>query len=85
MSELRCKPGDLAVVIAALGSKTSNIGKIVRVVRRHSAQLDWEWVIEFDGREYVGADRWLRPIRDPGEDATDEMLRIVGKPQEVAA
>lgn len=25
-------------------------------------------------------DAWLRPIRDPGEDAVDEMLRIAGRP-----
>lgn len=27
----------------------------------------------------------LRPIRDPGDDATDEMVERVGKPQEVTA
>lgn len=30
-------------------------------------------------------DAWLRPIRDPGDDATDEMVLISGKPQEVTA
>lgn len=26
------------------------------------------------------ADDWLIPIRDPGEDATDEMVALLGKP-----
>lgn len=30
-------------------------------------------------------DEILRPIRDPGEDATDEMVQLLGKPQEVTA
>ncbi|QIM51607.1 hypothetical protein [Hydrogenophaga crocea] len=30
-------------------------------------------------------DAWLRPIRDPGDDATDEMVQLLGKPQEVTA
>lgn len=30
-------------------------------------------------------DAWLRPIRDHGDDAVDEMLLLAGKPGEVAA
>jgi len=30
-------------------------------------------------------DRVLMPVRDPGDDATDEMVLIAGKPQEVTA
>lgn len=49
------------------------------------------WIIDqeipgFDGSlsNYI-ADSQLRPIRDPGDDATDEMVLIAGKPQEVSA
>lgn len=31
------------------------------------------------------ADCELQPIRDPGEDVTDEMVQLLGKPQEVTA
>lgn len=31
------------------------------------------------------SDRYLRPIRDPGDDAIDEMVLIVGKPEGVTA
>lgn len=30
-------------------------------------------------------DARLRPIRDPGDDATDEMVQLLGKPSEVTA
>ena len=30
-------------------------------------------------------DQFLRPIRDPGDDATDQMVLIAGLPQEVVA
>lgn len=36
-------------------------------------------------RRRVIPDAILRPIRDPGDDATDEMVLIAGKPQEVTA
>jgi hypothetical protein len=29
-------------------------------------------------------DKWLRPIRDPGDDAVDEMLQRTGKPETAA-
>lgn len=57
-----------------------------------------EWVIRFQnavdlsvvrGRAnalYAAChDSKLRPLRDPGEDATDEMLLLVGKPEGVPA
>lgn len=53
------------------------------------------WVVEAIGRPLVcshsqqtlrirpWADYGLRPIRDPGDDAVDEMLRIAGRPDEI--
>ena len=91
---MNCKPGDLAIHIGGvLGAKSRNAGKIVRCVRLIGEVPGWSgnrWEIE--GGPIFGAlgsiahhadDAYLRPIRDnPGE---DEMLRIAGKPHEVAA
>lgn len=48
------------------------------------------WRSSFSSRLYYVSERvveesCLCPIRNPGEDATDEMVRIAGKPQEVTA
>lgn len=41
------------------------------------------WLVEAhaDGFPCFVADECLRPIRDPGEDATDETLVLLGKPE----
>jgi hypothetical protein len=33
----------------------------------------------------VCPDQYLRPIRDPGDDAVDEMVQLLGRPSEVTA
>lgn len=49
------------------------------------------WVIESEGRLLIASDgsqhrrrpygdENLRPIRDPGDDATDEMIELLGRP-----
>lgn len=42
-------------------------------------------LIDVAGKEWIGnvyiQDRYLRPIRDPGEDAVDEILQLLGKPE----
>ncbi len=82
---MRCKPGDLAVVIYS--RRLENIGKIVKVVGVGSHELGlpaWEifcqsglYVIyRVDGshgqvKEGSSPDAWLHPIRDSdGEDET---------------
>lgn len=40
----------------------------------------WQTPVEFEGRTIRGnymLDSWLRPIRDPGDDAVDETLREI--------
>ena len=95
--ELRCKPGDLAVVVGATIHPSMN-GRIVRCIRLLGAQepidgVSWKnpnglasWLVSSEGspmpwgggpfvmRRAI-ADRFLRPIRDPGDDAVDETLR----------
>lgn len=76
------------------------IGKIVRVVKLRPPHhpdacyeaLVWEieepFKIECEGRVFtIGGvgDECLRPIRDPGDDADDEMVQLLGKPSEVSA
>lgn len=77
---MRCKPGDLAVIIRA--KHPENVGRLVTVVRLNDDGL---WLVEGKGPGIYCRDENLRPIRDPGDDATDEMVERVGKPQEVTA
>ena len=85
---MNCKPGDLAIVVR---SQLGNEGKIVRCIRLASG---WNavWEIDraiakhtFQDKEFVrlAPDECLRPIRDAGDDARDEMLRPL--PEEVPA
>ena len=80
---MNCRPGDLAIQIRAW--RPENIGTIVRVLRPVD---DWFfgagfWEVEGSGNGNVAADSDLHPIRDPGDDAKDEMLRPL--PKEVTA
>ena len=68
---LNCKPGDIAINVG--GERLDHLGVIVTVLRPYTDR-HWraEWVIEYRGKEYAAWDRFLRPIRDPGDDARDE-------------
>jgi hypothetical protein len=92
---MNCKPGDLAVIVNTLPAGKFLLGRIVEVMHRvedHDEGPAW-WVrLSRDirnpidgmtGSEGTAADCFLRPIRDPGDDAQDEMLRPL--PQEIAA
>jgi hypothetical protein len=96
---MNCKPGDLAVIVS--GVKDTNIGRIVRCVRiTHFRGLRMPdgtlnegvvWEIDrtltaWSGKRHNFAlDKRLRPIRDPGDDATDETLLWVGSPHKETA
>lgn len=112
---MRCKPGDLALVVKSLwlqhvGERHDILraGAIVRVTRLVPPEIPpgyrllgprpeqvWEiadpvgFCIYFkDGScisgELAGVDdEYLRPIRDPGDDAVDEMVQRLGKPEGV--
>ena len=103
-ANLRCKEGDLAVIVHEEIGCESNIGRLVYVIRRAEPYSDFdpmdEWWIESasdsplvflwineiprqtgcDSNPVKHSDRWLRPIRDPGEFAVDEMVRKLPKP-----
>lgn len=103
---MKCRAGDLAIVIR---SEAGNLGKIVTCVRVATAD-DWAseltppargtyWLVDrplvalFELRFADGAvaqfvrstrlypDANLKPIRDPGDDAVDEMVQRVGLPE----
>jgi hypothetical protein len=75
---VNCKPGDLAIVVACPPHAANAIGSIVRCVRRwdEMSNVGPMWYVEPPARSgHIGiGDRWLRPIRDPGDDARDETL-----------
>lgn len=79
MSDLRCVPGDLAVVVNA--TYLQNRGKIIRVVERCPCTVDGpSWVYEGYIEAWHGdradciADRKLRPLRPDQEEPVTEAL-----------
>ena len=82
---MRCKPGDIAVFI-----KGRNYGRLCRVIRptpEAFRQFPDDWEVESlseieygsgrtEGPGRIGncRDSYLRPLLDPGDDATDETL-----------
>jgi hypothetical protein len=79
---MNCKPGDLAIVIKS-ERRDDTTGAIVRVLRRYSGSLERfgpAWWVEYLGSEWHAVDAHLRPLRDPGEDATDETMLWLPSP-----
>jgi hypothetical protein len=86
---MNCKPGDLAILVkAGVERDEPYLGQIFTCLRIHteaSARVGMPvWTVtELDG--FGVKDRSLRPIRDPGEDATDETLQWLPVPVKEAA
>lgn len=92
---MNCKPGDLAVIVRS--KNTRNIGFITRCVAfKPTRRGEPAWLIDppcpvgnyVDESGVFRLSDWaydshLLPIRDPGDDAKDEMLRPL--PHEVTA
>ncbi len=75
---MNCRPGDLAIVVKS-NKRRDTSGAIVRVLRTYPADGMYcmfgpAWVVDYQGVEHHALDAWLRPIRDPGDDAVDETL-----------
>lgn len=82
---MNCKPGDLAMFVR---SGAGNEGKVRRVLRLATSEELAEarfvqeptWILDapvpanYGPPVVLGKDRYLRPIRDPGNDAKDETL-----------
>ncbi|MGJ7512361.1 hypothetical protein [Variovorax sp. GT1P44] len=85
---MNCKPGDLAIMTVSVGGNEGKIVRCLHL--RAPAQVmvpggeikDFGplWVIDRElttwqgGKSRCVADQFLRPIRDPGDDARDETL-----------
>lgn len=95
---MNCKPGDLAVIVHC-PPKPDCVGRIVECVKFFkSCHIDFRfytdvWVVEWHGVDpkqlgfngFAVPDAWLRPIRDPGDDAVDEVIQRLGVPHGVPA
>ena len=89
---MNCKPGDLAIIIYS-PIIPKYLGRIVRITKsagviEHKGVIYQCWhtipkLKGLRGKTIVPEDVCLRPIRD--QDGEDEILRIAGKPHEVAA
>lgn len=92
---MNCKPGDLALVVCSDYPDTLGRICLVLKTHDVDKEGDWCWLCRFPspvtwqeedtfrdekGRSGMIPDAWLRPIRDPGEDATDETLGWVPSP-----
>jgi hypothetical protein len=84
---MRCKPGDLAVIVKG-DAGDNHVGKLVTTVRLFDAD---SWVcnprlLGFDGRGIAWLDSALRPIRpSDGEDESlswKEVPKVLDKPEE---
>ena len=90
---MRCKPGDLAIIVESDLGNEGNIVQCVKLIgdltqRDRHGNLEtvpmWDVDIDLDGEgDKTIADYQLRPIRD--SDGEDETLTWAGKPEQVAA
>jgi hypothetical protein len=84
---MNCKPNDMAMVIRS--QYPDMLGRIIRVttllkLNDVPEEQVHAWLYEGDlrtdtgGRIAAAEDCCLRPIRDPGDDAVDEMVELCG-------
>jgi hypothetical protein len=86
MAATNCQPGQMAIVVR--GFPAQNVGKIIRCVAvddfASTICMHPMWTYEGElighmgGRSMAVADGCLRPLRNPGDDAVDEMVQRVG-------
>lgn len=91
---MNCKQGDLAFIVRVMTPICNpNLNRLCEVLKPAEDHPGW-WRVRMLGRpgityhglekqEGIMRDCNLRPIRDPGDDATDEMVQLLGKPQGV--
>lgn len=94
---MNCVPGDTAFIVAPYLDVAMR-GLPVNVVRAHAGgavrakngDINHDrgrpgWLV--DGHDLrlpmVIGDQYLRPIRDPGDDAVDEVLQRLGQPEDI--
>lgn len=87
---MNCKPGETARVVSTPATRACGIADRTITVTvpsvTNSGLPSWRYegnrfVCAVQGLEILSiADAVLRPFRDPGDDATDEMIVLLGKP-----
>lgn len=78
---MNCKPGDLAIFLPppyVSGYEFS--GRVLRVIKPSAFHGTWFVEPLFPNGDDSTWDKYLRPIRDPGDDAVDETIVRLGKP-----
>jgi hypothetical protein len=84
---MNCKPGDLAVIVCTHPGEAATkqfLGRVVRLLEPtlYDAGVGWSFEKQPLRGRYRGRsvtwdnlqDEWLKPLRDPGDDAKDETL-----------
>ena len=79
---MNCKPGDMAMIVR--GNYPQFYGRIIAVHNLvYISETEHCW--SYSGNLHVNGfsisyveDSCLRPIRDPGDDAVDEMVQLCG-------
>jgi hypothetical protein len=84
---MNCKAGDLAVIVRCTSGQEYVLGHVCTVLARADQPCTgapgWRFEPPTRRGHTCTLDAFMRPIRDPGEDARDELLRPL--PDEVAA
>jgi hypothetical protein len=84
---MNCKPNDLAMVVRS--NYPAMLGRVIRVTTLLKLndvpdEQVYAWLYEGDlftdqgGRIAAAEDCCLRPLRNPDDDAVDEMVQLVG-------
>ena len=80
---MNCRPGDMAIITGVLPTSIGFEcnGMIVQCVELFNDHYgSYSWLVNPKPRGFCAvADACLRPIRDPGDDAVDEMVQLVGE------
>lgn len=80
---MNCKPNQMAVVVTTLGNPKLDyaLGCIVKTVTvsEYRSPFGAMWTVEHHDI-LACADACLRPLKDPGDDAVDEVIQRLGKP-----
>lgn len=81
---MNCKQGEMAFIVHG-----PFVGFVIKCVQRYDgpwfeARYEPGWIIEWDRKPFGAGDgiidAFLRPIRDPGEDAKDQTLEWLPSP-----
>lgn len=83
---MNCKPGDLAIVVKSYTNQEGMIVRCIRLVDHKYFPGDVVWLIDKSLKRgnWIHDDQ-LRPIRPQPDDAVDEMVQKLGKPEGVTA